>query len=182
MKRLLLPAIAIAIALLSSSAFAKDVAVSATFAPCTSSKWLLPVGATLAVEGDVSLGEHFAVGLRGELFGFQSTSSDSVDYDRETIGGWGVGPLVRYRFLREGVVDPYVGARLQLERGVRGNPGSETTHWGLAVGAQGGVDFQLGAFVIGAFYEVDVPTRQYEDFGGVRYPLYIPGLRLGATF
>lgn len=182
MKRVAIPALALVVLLVAFPASAQTATVSATAGVYTSSKWLEPTGLVLAAEGDLSLGEHLAVGLRGEAFGIESSSSDHAHYDRQTVSGWGVGPLVRYRFRRHAVVDPYLGARLQLERGVRGQPGQQTTQVCLAVGAEAGVDFHLGPMILGVFYSVDVPTSHYEDFGGVRYPLYFPGLRVGATF
>lgn len=164
------------------TALAEGTAVSVGGGLVTSSEWFVNVG--LNIQGDVEFEvlPGLFVGGHGELFRMGSTSSDHASYDREELFGFGLGPTLRMSYFPTTWLEPYVTLRAQIVYGERGYWYDRTTHVTLMPGAEVGAMLRSGIFRGGLYYAADFPTANFEDFGGIRYSLYFPGVRLGLEF
>lgn len=164
------------------TAHAQAVGVSVGGHIVSNSSWFVPIGKVFQADIDVEVLPTIFVGGHAEYFDVGSSSSDHASYDREVLSGWGLGPTLRMVFRPYDWLEPYVTLRAQIQGGTRGYPYEETHHLTLTPGAEFGANLSFGVFRGGLFYAADFPTADFDDFGGIRYNLLFPGLRLGLAF
>jgi len=173
---------AVFLILLTSPLAAQEVAATVSGSLIVQSEWFVPIGLRFGVDLEWGLTDHWMLGGHAGYFDAGSSSSDHASYDREILSGYAAGPQMRYRFRPNKTIDPYVSGRLSLMYGARGYHYEKTEHLTIAPGIGVGVDFWLGRFRAGVFYEADMPLSSFDDFGGILYTLYFPGVRLGIAF
>ncbi len=174
--------VAVFLCLVASPLAAQEMGATVSGSLIGQTEWFVPVGLMFAADLEWTLRDHLVLGGHAAYFDAGSTSSDHASYDRQILSGYAAGPQARYRFRPGMTIDPYLSGRLLLMYGARGYRYERTEHLTLAPGLGAGVDFWVGRFRAGVFYEADLPLSSFDDFGGILYTLYFPGVRLGIAF
>lgn len=182
MNRMIGFGIAICVAFFSADARAENTEISVALGFVSVIFSDVFMGTMLQGNVEFEVAPGLFVGGQIEQFKMESNSSDYALYDRHRLRGLGIGPTFRMSSYPASWLETYILVRAQIYYGERGSRDDLTTHITVMPGGEFGMMLRSGAFRGGLSYFVDVPTVDFENFGGIRHSIMIPNINIGLVF